>query len=43
MKKPKFSSEKAHKTVEISSKIEGHKVPSRETNKPTRTKVKVKN
>jgi|GEM_PF-1168396 len=39
MNKPKFSRAKASKAVEISSKIEGHKIPR---NKVT-TRKKIKN
>jgi len=42
MNKPKFSLEKAQKTVEISSKIEGHKIPRRKSNTAKRAKSKVK-
>jgi len=40
MNKPKFSLEKAKKTVEISSKIEGHKIPRRKARVSKRVKVK---
>lgn len=40
MNKPKFSVEKAKKTVEISSKIEGHKIPNKKTGISKRTKIK---
>ncbi|MHB8579195.1 MAG: hypothetical protein ACYDA4_04965 [Ignavibacteriaceae bacterium] len=43
MNKPKFSLDKAQKAVEISSKIEGHKIPHKKTNNPKRDKSKVKN
>jgi hypothetical protein len=42
MNKPKFSLEKAQKTVEISSKIEGHKIPRRKSQTAKRAKAKVK-
>ena len=42
MNKPKFSLEKAQKTVEISSKIEGHKIPKRKSTTSKRAKSKVK-
>lgn len=32
MNKPKFSLDKAQKAVEISSKIEGHKIPREKKN-----------
>lgn len=41
MNKPKFSSRKAQKAVEISSKIEGHKIPRNATT-AKRSKNKVK-
>lgn len=43
MNKPKFSLEKAQKTVEISSKIEGHKIKSSKPSKIKRAKSKSKN
>jgi len=43
MNKPKFSLAKAKKAVEISSKIEGHKIPRKKTNNSKRAKAKVKN
>ncbi|MGD8777412.1 MAG: hypothetical protein PVH88_00440 [Ignavibacteria bacterium] len=43
MNKPKFSLDKAQKAVEISSKIEGHKVPSKKTTNAKRNKAKLKN
>jgi len=43
MNKPKFSLDKAQKTVDISSKIEGHKIPKRKSNNRKRAKAKVKN
>ena len=43
MNKPKFSSEKTLKTVEISSKIEGHKIPKTKSITQKRVKNKVKN
>ncbi|MBZ0179058.1 MAG: hypothetical protein K8F36_07190 [Melioribacteraceae bacterium] len=43
MNKPKFSLEKAQKAVEISSKIEGHKIQSRKSNQRKRAKSKSKN
>lgn len=42
MNKPKFSLDKAKKAVEISSKIEGHKIPIKKSVGPKRTKSKVK-
>lgn len=42
MNKPKFSIRKALKTVEISSRIEGHKIPKRKPSS-NRNKSKVKN
>ncbi len=44
MNKPKFSLQKARKTVEISSKIEGHKIQSRKpTNQRKKARSKTKN
>ena len=43
MNKPKFSLDKAQKAVEISSKIEGHKIPHKKTDNSKRVKAKVKN
>ena len=43
MNKPRFSLDKAQKAVEISSKIEGHKIPQKKTNSSKRAKSKVKN
>ena len=43
MNKPRFSLDKAQKAVEISSKIEGHKIPQKRTNNSKRAKSKVKN
>ena len=43
MNKPKFSSDKAQKAVEISSKIEGHKIPHKKKNNYKRAKAKMKN
>ncbi len=40
MNKTKFSLEKAKKAVEISSKIEGHKIPHKKANFSKRAKVK---
>ena len=40
MNKTKFSFEKAKKTVEISSKIEGHKISRKKTKISKRAKVK---
>ncbi len=40
MNKPKFSIKKAIKTVEISSKIEGHKIPLKTSKNSKRAKVK---
>ena len=42
MNKPKFSVEKAQKTVEISSKIEGYKIPRNKTASNKRSKIKAK-
>ena len=42
MNKPKFSLDKAQKTVEISSKIEGHKIPRRKSKNIKSAKAKVK-
>jgi hypothetical protein len=42
MNKPKFSLEKALKTVETSSKIEGHKIPRSKSTSQKRVKNKVK-
>jgi len=42
MNKPKFSLDKAKKAVEISSKIEGHKIPIKKSASPKRAKSKVK-
>ena len=42
MNKPKFSLEKAQKAVEISSKIEGHKIQSRKPSQRKRAKSKSK-
>jgi hypothetical protein len=43
MNKPNFSLNKARKTVEISSKIEGHKIQHSKTTQRKRTKSKAKN
>ena len=43
MNKPKFSLVKAQKAVEISSKIEGHKIQSRKSTQRKRAKSKSKN
>ncbi len=43
MNKTKFSIDKAQKAVEISSKIEGHKIPQKTTTKQKRVKAKVTN
>jgi len=43
MNKPKFSLEKAQKAVEISSKIEGHKIQRRKSSQRKRAKSKPKN
>ncbi len=43
MNKPKFSLDKAQKAVEISSRIEGHKIQRRKTNSRKRAKSKTKN
>ena len=43
MNKPKFSLDKARKAVEISSKIEGHKIPRKKTANSKRIKSKLKN
>ena len=40
MNKPKFSINKAKRAVEISSKIEGHKIPRRAENNSKRAKAK---
>jgi hypothetical protein len=42
MNKPKFSLDKAQKAVEISSRIEGHKILPKKTAKTKRVKSKVK-
>jgi len=42
MNKPKFSLNKAQKAVEISSKIEGHKIPQKKVANPKRNKAKIK-
>ena len=42
MNKPKFSLDKAQKAVEISSKIEGHKIPKKNAAHSKRIKEKVK-
>lgn len=42
MNKPKFSLDKAQKAVEISSKIEGHKIPRKNAANSKRIKAKVK-
>lgn len=42
MNKPKFSLNKAQKAVEISSKIEGHKIPQKKVTNPKRIKAKAK-
>jgi len=42
MNKPKFSLNKAKKAVEISSKIEGHKIPVKKSTGSKRAKSKVK-
>jgi hypothetical protein len=43
MNKPKFSFKKALRTVEISSRIEGHKIPRNKTSSQKRSKSKEKN
>ena len=43
MNKPKFSIKKAKKTVEISSKIEGHKIQRSKSLHQKRAKSKAKN
>jgi hypothetical protein len=43
MQKPKFSLNKASRAVEISSKIEGHKIPRKRVKHSIRNKNKVKN
>ncbi len=43
MNKPKFSLDKAIKAVEISSRIEGHKIPKSKSSKRSRNKNKIKN
>jgi len=40
MNKTKYSSQKAKKAVEISSRIEGHKIPRKKAKNDKRTKVK---
>lgn len=40
MNKPKFSLEKAKKAVEISSRIEGHKIPRKKENNSKRAESK---
>lgn len=42
MNKPKFSLEKAKRAVEISSKIEGHKISTNKADKTKKPKAKVK-
>jgi hypothetical protein len=42
MNKPKFSQAKAKRAVEISSKIEGHKIPSPKTPNPKSVKTNEK-
>ena len=42
MNKPKFSLKKALKTVEVSSKIEGHKIPRTKSTSKRHTKSKIK-
>lgn len=42
MKKPKFQLAKAIKAVEVSSRIEGHKISSEKTTTRKRTKTKEK-
>ncbi|MEO8233038.1 MAG: hypothetical protein ABI638_12195 [Ignavibacteriota bacterium] len=42
MNKPKFSLAKAQKVVEISSKIEGHKIPPKKKNDHNKVKAKVR-
>jgi len=42
MNKTKFSLDKAQKAVEISSKIEGHKIPHKKINNSKRAKSKLK-
>lgn len=42
MNKPKFSIDKAMKAVEVSSKIEGHKISGKRAAKTKRNKSKVK-
>ena len=42
MNKPKFSLDKAQKAVEISSKIEGHKIPKKKPANSKRIKTKAK-
>jgi len=41
MNKPKFSYKKARKAVEISSKIEGHKISAKKSSRAKREKSKV--
>jgi hypothetical protein len=43
MNKPTFTLEKARKAVEISSKIEGQKIPHKKKNNSKRAKAKAKN
>lgn len=43
MNKPKFSLNKARKTVEISSKIEGHKIQRTKTTQRKKDRPKTKN
>ena len=43
MNKPKFSLHKAIKAVEISSRIEGHKIPKKKSSNRSRNKNKIKN
>ncbi|MDX9924350.1 MAG: hypothetical protein RBS48_06250 [Ignavibacteriaceae bacterium] len=42
MNKPKFSLKKAKRAVEISSKIEGHKIPINKTNRTKKVIIKSK-
>ena len=41
MKKPKYSARKAQLAVEISSKIEGHKIPRKKSSFAIKTKRKM--
>ncbi len=41
MKKPKYSAQKAQHAVEISSKIEGHKIPRKKSSEANKSKRKL--